>query len=93
MNVKIETRHNKWKNLEPVVNTKGELYDDWGRIFEQMPERFMIGTDFHFGREGVQISKYKKKIKLVRRILGTINPEAVKLIAYENAEKLFKEIN
>ena len=53
----------------------------------------MIGTDFHFGREGVQISKYKKKIKQVRRILGTIKPKAAKIIAYENAEKLFMESN
>lgn len=57
MNVKIEKRHEKWKNLEPIINTKGELYEDWAQIFEKMPGRFMIGTDFHFGREGVQISK------------------------------------
>ncbi|MFC1819743.1 hypothetical protein ACFLZG_01470, partial [Thermodesulfobacteriota bacterium] len=28
MNIKTEKRHQNWKNLEPVVNTQGELYED-----------------------------------------------------------------
>ncbi|MBW1916350.1 MAG: amidohydrolase family protein [Deltaproteobacteria bacterium] len=89
MNVKIETRHEKWKNLEPVVNTRGELYGDWAQLFEEIPDRFMIGTDFHFGRKGVEISKYKKRIKQVRKILGTLDPKTARTIAYENAKRLF----
>lgn len=90
MNIKIVKKHHNWRNLEPIVNTEGELYEDWAVLFEEMPERFMIGTDSHFGRKSFQISKYKKKIKQMRLILGTINPEAARLIAYENARKIFK---
>jgi len=90
MNIKIETRHSRWKNLEPVVNTEGNVYEDWAELFEEMPERFMIGTDFHFGRKGVILKKYGKRIRQMRQLLGTLNPEAARLIAFENARKIFK---
>lgn len=90
MNIKAITKHNWWRNLEPVVNTDGELYEDWARLFEEMPERFMIGTDSHFGREGFRPFKYERKIERMRGILGTLEPRAARLIAYENAKRLFK---
>ena len=89
MNIKLIRKHHNWKNLEPVVNTAGELYEDWARLFEEMPDRFMLGTDFHFGRKGVQPAKYEKRIKQARRMLGTLSPEAARLIAFENAQKIF----
>ena len=89
MNIKVEKRHQNWKNLEPVVNTKGELYEDWAKLFEEMPERFMVGTDSHFGRKGFLNSKYKKKIDQVRKILGTLKPKVAAMIAHENARRLF----
>jgi hypothetical protein len=92
MNIKIETRHHKWRNLEPVINTEGDLYEDWAELFEEMPERFMIGVDFHFGRKGVELQKYEKKIKQFRQMLGTLDPEAARLIAFENAEKILTDI-
>lgn len=90
MNIKISKKHEKWRNLEPIVNPGGQLYEDWAQLFEEMPERFMIGTDSKFGRKGFEVSKYNKKIKQMRRILGTLNPRAARLIAYENAQKIFK---
>jgi hypothetical protein len=42
-----------WKDLHPVANKEGELYQDWARLSEELPERFMLGTDFHLGRKGV----------------------------------------
>lgn len=90
MNIKIIMKHNEWRNLEPVTNPKGELYEDWAQLFEEMPEKFMIGTDAKFGREGFEVSKYKKEIEQMRRILGALNPNAARLIAHENAQKIFK---
>ena len=72
------------------TNPKGELYEDWAQLFEEMPEKFMIGTDAKFGREGFEVSKYKKEIEQMRRILGALNPNAARLIAHENAQKIFK---
>jgi hypothetical protein len=90
MNIKIIMKHHEWRNLEPVTNPKGELYEDWAQLFEEMPEKFMIGTDAKFGREGFEVSKYKKEIEQMRRILGALNPNAARLIAHENAQKIFK---
>ncbi len=89
MSIKIETRHDRWKNLEPVVNTEGHVYEDWAQLFEEMPERFMIGADFHFGRKGVNLKKYKKRIKGFRQMLSTLNPQAAQFIAFENAQRVF----
>jgi hypothetical protein len=89
MSIKIETRHDRWKNLEPVVNAEGHVYEDWAQLFEEMPERFTIGADFHFGRKGVKLKKYKKKIKGFRQMLSTLNPQAAQFIAFENAQRIF----
>jgi len=89
MSIKIETRHERWRNLEPVVNAEGHVYEDWAQLFEEMPERFTIGADFHFGRKGVKLKKYKKRIKGFRRMLSALNPQAAQLIAFENAHRKF----
>ncbi len=88
MNFKIVKKHHTWRNLEPVVNTKGELYEDWARLFEEMPERFMVGTDAKFGRKTFNTFKYGKKIKQIRRALGSLAPDAARLIAHENARRM-----
>ena len=38
MNVKIETKHKKWKNLAPIVNTKGELYEVRDKFLKKCPK-------------------------------------------------------
>jgi hypothetical protein len=93
MSIKIETRHDRWRNLEPVVNAEGNLYEDWAQLFEEMPERFMIGADFHFGRKGVRLKKYKKRIKGFRQMLSTLNPQAAQFIAFENARRIFYRLD
>ena len=89
MNIKVINVHKNWKYLEPITNPRGELYADWAKLFEKMPERFMVGTDAKFFRRGFYASNYKKRIKRFRRILGTLNRKTAKLIAYENAQRLF----
>lgn len=91
MNIKIEPRHSRWGHLGAVVNDNGEIYEDWAELFEAMPERFMVGSDFHFGRKGVSYRKYKKKMKMFRKALGSLDPKAVKMIAYDNAKKLIED--
>jgi len=88
MNFKPITNHNKWRNLEPITNSDGLLYSDWAEIFEEMPERFVVGSDMKFGRPRTQ--GYDARIKAIRGILGSINPDAAKFIAYKNAERIFK---
>ncbi len=95
MNFKPIRKHHLWRNLEPITNSKGRLYNDWAMLFEEMPERFMLGTDEKFGRfrSGVHTAKgqkYEKSIKRMRKILGSLRPGAAELIAYKNAEKIFR---
>ena len=92
MILKIFKRHRKWRNLEPIINRRGEIYEDWARLFEQMPERFMIGTDAKFGRTGkFTTPQYKQDIVEIRLLLGSLKPDAARRIAYENASLLFKD--
>jgi hypothetical protein len=97
MNFKPIKKHHLWKNLEPITDSKGRLYSDWAALFEEMPQRFMVGTDEKFGRigkgvlagRGEKLAKYEKKIKHMRKILGLLNPAAAEMIAYKNAEKIY----
>tara|TARA_B100002003_G_C13622209_1_gene319068 strand:+ start:43 stop:483 length:441 start_codon:yes stop_codon:yes gene_type:complete len=145
MNFKQITRHNGWKNLEPITDSEGRLYNDWAELFEAMPERFMVGSDMKFGRvfplsraqeydatqstnhnhitpafsetghetrrsgsddptasaghdtapsalrqDQAKVFLYDVRIKAIREILGSINPDAAELIAYKNAEIFFR---
>ena len=91
LSIKLESRHKYWGHLGPVVNSNGEIYEDWAQLFEEMPERFMVGTDFHFGRRGVKIKRYKKRIKQYRYMLGTLEERTARMIAYENARQLIDD--
>ena len=88
-NLKLITNHSKWRNLEPICNERGELYEDWAILMEEMPDRFMIGTDVKFGRERGSSRKYRKIIKGVRKALGSLDQKAARLIARDNAERVF----
>ena len=84
----IQSTEAKIQFAEGNYNKAANLYEDWAQLFEDMPKRFMIGTDFHFGRKGVKASKYKKRIGLMRRMLGTLDPGAARMIAHGNARGL-----
>ena len=84
---------NRYRSI--YTNSKGRLYNDWAMFFEEMPERFMLGTDEKFGRlrggvHAVKGQKYEKSLQRMRKILGSLKPEAAELIAYKNAERIFK---
>ena len=86
---KIVKRLKNWWYTEPVNNAKRELHEDWANLFEAMPERFMVGTDDKFFRRRMDAEKYNRRNKRWRMVLGTLNPKAAKMIAYENALRLF----
>ena len=90
LNMKLVRKHHRWRNLEPIVNPEGQIYEDWAELFEEMPRRFMIGTDGKFGRPRWKVTKYRKRIHRLRAILGTLDPKAAKLIAYGNAHRNFE---
>ena len=76
-----------WDNLGPITNGKGELFEDWATLFEAMPERFMIGTDYRWGEKPSK--KYRKRIRGMRRILGSLDSSVASTIALKNAQRVF----
>lgn len=79
----------QWNNLEPISNTASELFEDWAKLMEDMPRRFMIGTDSRFGERQYRDDRYQRGIKLLRRVLGGLDKAAADLIAHGNARRVF----
>lgn len=80
-----------WRNLESIHNAGFRLYEDWARLFEDMPARFVIGIDAKFGRNirRYPISRYVREVGHIRDFLGSLDPGAARMIAYENAERMY----
>jgi hypothetical protein len=85
--VKSTDKH--WQNLEPVINHRGELYEAWAQLFEEMPGRFLVGSDTKFANEKHGGGdKYDEGIALFRNVLGSFAPAAADAIAHDNARRL-----
>lgn len=91
MNLKMVTpnRNLAWNNLGPIVNQDRELFEDWAVLMEDMPERFMIGSDARFGSKRYRPGKYKRRLRRLRRLLGSLDAAAAEMIAWRNAERLW----
>ena len=91
MSIKLMNSNNSvWSHLEPLQNADGELYEDWAALIEAMPERFVVGSDVKFGQAHHESGeKYDHHIRKFRRMLGSLHPEASRLIALENVKRLY----
>jgi len=88
MNVKAR-RKNNWAKLGKIVDEKVNLYQDWAKLFEDMPTRFFVGIDAKPGRKRFPIAKYAKRVRHMRRLLSVLDSKTAKMIAFENARKHF----
>ena len=84
-------KNENWTNLESIHDSGFRLYEDWARLFEEMPARFVIGIDAKFGRNirRYPISRYVREVGHVRNFLGSLDPDTARMIAYENALRMF----
>jgi predicted TIM-barrel fold metal-dependent hydrolase len=82
-------RRLRWDHLGPVINADNRLFEDWAELLEAMPERFMIGTDARFGSDHYPRGRYEKKIRRLRRLLGSLDEDAARMIAHDNARRYF----
>ncbi len=61
------------------------IVSGWKNLIEEMPDRFLVGSDVYDG------AKYAKAIKIIRKgLLGNLSPETAEKIAYKNAIKFFE---
>lgn len=71
--------------LRSDVAPNGRLDADWGALFAQYPERFMIGTDTWIPSQWTRLPELMAG---VRMWLGQLPPEVAEAIAWRNAERL-----
>jgi hypothetical protein len=74
------------KDTRPVKNGKN-LKGSWKKLIEDFPDRFMIGSDMKYRGGG---RTRGGGLKTYRAILKQLPPETAKMVAHENAERLFK---
>jgi hypothetical protein len=67
-----------------AMDTGGRLKEPWRVLLEDLPDRFVIGTDIGFASPGL----YAQHIASWRRILEQLTPETAARLAYRNAERL-----
>lgn len=91
VNFKLVRDPKKWRNLEPICDSQGRLYKDWAALMEAFPDRFMVGSDAKFGRVDFRFKRFRKNVKLIRKALGSLAPEAAEMIAWKNAARVFGE--
>jgi len=91
MNLKIVLpgKKLKWEHLGPLTNSDGAIFEDWAKLMEDMPDRFMVGTDARFGTRQYAGKRYAKTIRNIRRLLGSLNKNAAEKIGYGNARRVF----
>ena len=71
------------KRPHQEIFTSTTLDSSWKRLIEDMPDRFMVGTDTKSEWD------YDKGIENIRSgLLSNLSPEAAKKVAYKNAERL-----
>jgi Tat protein secretion system quality control protein TatD with DNase activity len=77
-----------------MIHTESSAKSDWIALIEQMPDRFMVGSDFYIitlGRASASDTSYDKIIGAIRSgLLSQLKPETIRKVAYQNAQKLFK---
>ena len=81
----------RWLNIESINNDNYEVFKDWADLVEKMPNRFVIGTDAKFGRKGRKgFDRYEMLIVGFRGFLGALSQNAAELVAYKNAQRMYR---
>jgi hypothetical protein len=71
------------KRPQAEIFTSYELNESWKDLIEEMPDRFMVGTDTKGG------SNYDKGINNIRKgLLENLTTKTAEKVAYKNAQKL-----
>ncbi len=72
------------KGGQKNIFSKNQIDNDWLKLIEDFPDRFMIGTDAH------SIKQYHQYIQMVRKgLLPHLSTSALRKVAHENAQHLF----
>jgi predicted TIM-barrel fold metal-dependent hydrolase len=70
----------------PVENGRGSLFPVMKELFEQFPDRFMVGMDVYFNEA---YKFFPERVYRFRQLISGLSPATARKLAYENAERLF----
>ncbi len=79
----------QWTVKNPIDGGTGHLRPKWKELYEQYPDRFMIGTDFAHPEPWFIQGNYKQCINDFRSLLSDLSAGAAEKIGFRNAQKLF----
>lgn len=75
----------KSKNMHRMVFDDGHLRDDWKKLIEDYPDRFMVGID-----DVHSWDDYESTARNIRSgLLANLTPDTAAKVAWKNAEALF----
>lgn len=72
-----------------LIERKGVLFPDMKALYEEFPDRFMVGSDVAHA-QGNTLKNYSSRMKRFRVLLGQLRPETARKIAETNAVRIFK---
>jgi len=77
-------RRTPWIHL--IEDGQGHLKPDMAKLFDDFPDRFLIGTD---AAHTPALNHYGVRIDRFRLLLEQVKPSTARKLAYENAERIF----
>ena len=84
-----------WPRMEEftaLIEKNGVLFPDMKTLYEEFPDRFMIGSDVAHA-QGNTMKNYSARMKRFRLLLGQLKPETAKKLAESNAVRIFRLAN
>jgi len=88
----LSATHPPWpRRRYPILSFGATIDENWQQLFEEYPDRFLIGFDFSALRgRGTPISAAREAGEFFRSALSQITPTTARKVAYENAQRLYK---
>ncbi|MBI4191222.1 MAG: amidohydrolase family protein [Betaproteobacteria bacterium] len=81
-----------WPRMEEftaLIEQDGVLYPDMKALYEEFPDRFMLGMDVAHA-PGNNLQNYSRRVNRFRDLLGQLKPQTAKKFAETNAIRIFK---
>jgi predicted TIM-barrel fold metal-dependent hydrolase len=81
----------RWPGNHTLLSFLERIDESWRRLFEEFPERFLVGFDLSTDVGRIrQISTAAKDAAVMQRVLSGLTSATATKLAYENAERLYQ---
>jgi len=84
--VALDTLRFPWIGAVFMDQSTGILKKEWKDLFEEMPYRFVVGSDFYDPEKDFSLDSVRSFANLYRGMLGQLSHSAAKRFAYQNLE-------